>query len=567
MLDRRLLSVLLACATPLSACDSNGTSVTAGAGDAAADGALDGPLPLDGSPRDGGTDAGGDVAVGDSTLYAGQAATLSATTTVVSPAYVWTVTSAPAGSAVTTSALTGAATGHVSFTSDVVGDYVLAVRVTGAGGAIATTTATVHAVAAYLFYARAGIGTSGGEVGLYAIGHDGSDEHAVACAVSFQASEANAYESRTLFAAATTMDEWEAPAMQADRFVFSGTQSLTKDDAGDYQTFLIAGTTRNSCNSASTTLRMIAGPAGSLGQPRFSPDGSRVAFLEPVGASFGVATVAFDASGYRSIAPIYATPPASGDESTTIRVEWQDASHLAWPRPLGNGSWQLVVASDAAGATPAPYVTCPGATTPHHVALLADGSVVASYAPAANTATDILVVKPDSTGGCQVVHNLTQLPGGTSSRAHDAAVSPDGKWVAYLHYDATQNGGAASSSNEGLLYRVPVDGSAAPVAVGATPMLGRIGPRWIAGGAWLAWTRAGTPADGGDPHLADNAAVVRADGSGAKDLAKGDGVSVIVGAVGPGGSCGIGGATDAPAGIVAAVLALLLARRRQGATI
>jgi hypothetical protein len=565
---RRLYVALVAIAAPcaVNACGGDDSS-GGGGGDAGADafpdcscGAdvqNDGPLP----------DAGAvNVAVADQNVYAGQEASLMAvaTTHTGSFTFAWTLVSAPTGSTVTTASLGMTNAPDVKLVPDIVGDYVVQVVVNETGYSPSTTMATVHAFAAPVFFARAIMDANGGEVGVHVSGHDKSNEHAVACAINFGPPDESTYRTRTLFAAATTMDAWEAPAGMPSRFIFSGTSSLTQD-AGNYATILIAGTTQNSCNTVPTTLRSIQAQAGALGQPRFSPDGTRIAFLDPVGASFGVSTIGFDATGYRAIAPIYASPPGSGDESANIRPEWQDATHVAWPRPTGSGTWSVMVANDAAAATPTTYMTCTG-STPHHIALLADGSIVASYSPTANTPSDLFVLKPDATTkACTVVHQLTTLGGTSASRAHDFAVSPDQKSVAYLHYDATAHGGAASSGNDGDLYLVPVDASAVAKAVGATPVSGRIGPRWIGGGSRLAWTRAGQAADGGDPRSADNVNVVMPDGGGALDIIAGDGVSTIVGAVGPGGSCAIGRG-DARASILGIfVAALALLRRRRGA--
>jgi MYXO-CTERM domain-containing protein len=359
------------------------------------------------------------------------------------------------------------------------------------------------------------------------------------------------------------MDLWEAPAGQPSRYAFSGTATLTRDDAGNAPTFLIAGTTESSCNQAPTTLESTPAPAGAFGQPSFSLDGSRVAYLTPVGASFGIATIGFDGTGERTLAPVYATAPSSGDESQNIRAAWQDATHVAWPRPTGSGTWSVVVASDSATPAPSTYMTCSG-STPHHIALLSDGSVVAAYAPTSGASADIFVLEPDATGACHVDHQLTSHAG-ANSRAHDFDVSPDESTIAYLDYDASQFGGAAATGNEGYLYVVPVDGSAVASPVGATPMLGRIGPRWIAAGTRLAWTRAGVAADGGDTREADDVNVVLPDGGAALDIVSGDGVNVVVGAVGPGGSCSVGSARSSgvTGALALAFMALGAARRRR----
>ncbi len=568
---RRLYFVLVAvgAACAANACGSDDPS-TGGGGDAGSDATNDAT-----QGSEGGADAASDggtlgIAVADQSVYAGQKASLPATLIVDAggASFTWTLVTAPPGSAVTAASIGGATTATATLVPDVTGDYVLQVSATAPSLAPTNTRATVHAFAAPVFFARAIIDANGGEVGVHVAGHDKSDLHAVACAISFTPMESQTYRSRTLFAAATTMDAWEAPAGQPSRFAFSGTQSLTQDDAGSFATFLIAGTTKNSCITTPTTLRSAQAPAGSFGQPRFSPDGSRVAFLDPVGASFGVSTIGFDGTGYRAIATVYASPPSSGDDSSNIRPEWQDATHVAWPRPTGTGTWSIVVANDAAAATPTTFMTCTG-STPHHVALLADGSVVTSYSPTANAPHDLYLLKPDVNKACTTVHKLTTLGGNTASRAHDFAVSPDQKTIAYLHYDATAHGGAASGANEGDLYIVPVDGSAAAKAVG-TATTGRIGPRWIGAGTRLAWTRTAQAADGGDPRFAESVNVVSPDGGAKVDIVTGDGVSTIVGAVGPGGSCAVGRPLlSSPRveaiGLLVAALALVRRRRRAAA--
>lgn len=560
---RHLCFVLVAigAVTAASACGGDDTAATGG--DAGVDATSDAPATTDAAsdaPGDGGPVG---IAVADQSVYAGHAASLTVTTTTHTGGFMfaWSLVSAPTGSAVTTATLGPLNAPGVSFVPDVVGDYVVKVTVDETGYAPSTTMATVHAFAAPVFFARAIMDSNGGEVGIDVAGHDKSDLHAVACAINFGPNEEATYRTRTLTAAASSMDAWEAPAGQPSRFVFSGTSSLAQDDAGGYATFLIAGTTRNSCGTAPTTLRSQQAPAGAFSQPRFSPDGARVAFVDPVGASFGVSTIGFDGTGYRAVAPIYATPPSSGDESTNIRPEWQDATHLAWPRPLGGGAWSIVVASDAASATPATYMTCTG-STPHHIALLSDGSIVTSYSPTANAPSDLYVLKPDASKACTVVHKLTSLGGSNASRAHDFAVSPDQKTVAYLHYDATAHGGSASGSNEGDLYVVPVDGSAAAKAVG-TATSGRIGPRWIGGGSRLAWTRVGAVVDGGDPRAADIVTAVLPDGGASTDIVAGDGLNTIVAAAGPGGSCAIAHGPAYAEAIALLLAAVALVRRRR----
>jgi hypothetical protein len=215
---------------------------------------------------------------------------------------------------------------------------------------------------------------------------------------------------------------------------------------------------------------------------------------------------------------------------------------------------------------------------PREFAVLADGSVIASYRATASGPEDLVHLKV-SGGQCSPTLNYTSLPAASGGVATDFAVSPDGTQVAYLLDSAADAGpwavdDAGSQLPGGNVYVVPVAGGT-PKQASTAPAL--FGPRWIGGGAWLVFTRldgvTGSGAvGGGGGMVASSVVIVPMGGGGISSIvAKGDGVTSFVSTSGSGacstalGAPGGAGATGA-AGLISLVAfaGLLRARRSPG---
>ena len=202
---------------------------------------------------------------------------------------------------------------------------------------------------------------------------------------------------------------------------------------------------------------------------------------------------------------------------------------------------------------------------PRQIALLADGTVIASYRQSPQSSENLYQLKPNAQQSCSREQQYTNLSDASGATATDFAVSPDGTQLAFLEVDpAAQDASAwmAGSSQlpGGYLYVVPVAGGT-PQQASSDPAI--YGPRWIGGGTALEFTRLdGIIAATG--RLATSVVVVSPDGGPEQVVAQGDGVSTFVstsgnaacsvvapGRIGPGGAAGavFGLATIAALGV------------------
>jgi hypothetical protein len=497
------------------------------------------------------------------TVYLGQMAAVDASksaTTQGSLSFTWTLMAAPLGSRVSTSSLMGTSTATVSFVPDVVGDYTLSVSVR-ALAASATASPIVTVVAPQVLFAQGALngshlgGTNQGQA-FYSIADiDGGNAHPVLCPEAV--SNSSNQPSLAPFAAyaGRAYDYWEAPPGQASRFA-----ALTVDDIPDagLSTRLWTGTTRAKCGADSGDLvelwpvgSVIGPPFGS--EPHFSPDGTRFVIFD---RAWRIVTYASDGTEYHVVAT-YPLPyqkaasfldPVGFDAGASYvleppRVVWT-ANGLAWAQPTAGG-WEIVTAPDKANATLTTYMTCTG-ITPREIAMLTDGTVIASYRPALWSSENLYQLKPVAQQHCSHERQYTSLPDAGSSTATDFAVSPDGTLIAFLQIDTSsqdvspwRQGGVQLPG--GYLYVVPVAGGT-PKQVSSEPVL--YGPRWIGGGTALVFTRLdGVPPSTGMP--ASSVVVIATDGGGLQVVAQGDGVNTFVSTSGNG-ACAVGGAPGAP---------------------
>jgi hypothetical protein len=495
---------------------SSGSSSSSGGGptDASSDRVSDGsPSDVsDAAISDAGSSPTVTVTAGDQTTYVFETVTLTGVATVSngSPAtFTWTVTSAPAGSSITTAQLTGGGTATPSFAADVAGDYVLGVTVL-ASGVRGSTSATVHAFAPTVFYMRGDLYDAGVDAAAmftsayYASGSDGTQIHPVTCPVTGGTQSgflSPAPQMLQFWGPGDLADFWEAPPGQSSQFAVA----IYNADPTD-SPMLFVGSADASCASPPKSIYYDGGSF----QPRFSADGSRIAFVAQ--ADFSIVTVNPDGSDLRVVSAYAAGLADSGlafdfdtpELNFPPRPQWH-GSAVAWVRQTTASdqppAWEIVTANDVPGAMPQRYIACPGGT-PREFAFLADGTVIVAYRATVGTSTstsgpeNLYRLAASATLDCTIVNQYTDLGNSGLSQATDFAVSPDGTQVAFVQVDGVTDDAAVTNEGfgGGYPYVVSVDGGT-PVRLSSEFLL--FGPRWIASGSRLASVRVDSFTDGG----------------------------------------------------------------------
>jgi hypothetical protein len=244
---------------------------------------------------------------------------------------------------------------------------------------------------------------------------------------------------------------------------------------------------------------------------------------------------------------------------------------VAWARSNSStGGWEIVTATDQTNSTPSLYMSCPG-VTPREIAILADGSVIASYRATATSGENIFqLAPPASPPTCQVKHQYTNVSDASSAIATDFDVSPSqtNPTLAFVQLDPTQQDASLwnlAPDNQypgGYVYVVPVSLSMPPSQVSPTPAL--FGPRWIGGGTLLVFTGLVATPDAQPPKT--SVVVVAPNGMNQRVVATGDGVSTFVSTSGSA-ACAVVSGRVGPFGAALVALvafaALLRGRRRR----
>jgi MYXO-CTERM domain-containing protein len=520
------------------------------------------------------------VMASDVAVYLGQTATVTASAgSSPGATFVWTVTSAPTSSGVTTASLTGPATATASFVPDVAGTYVLH-AVAQAGAATGSHDVHVTAAIATVFYGRFEQPPTGSAdaappstEAYYAAGADGNKARAVTCPTTVSNSE-DPYHVGVAF------DFWEPPAGQPYKFAAF---YPVVGDGGTGQLQLVVGTSDSTCASPPAAVGIFDQALAGL-QPSFSADGSRVAFYDD---AMNVVTIGSDGTDKHAVTSYLASEPdgsapiydvGADSNSSPPRLQWTKSGSLAWARSTATG-WQIVTAPDQDGAPVTDYMDCLG-VTPHQIAMLSDGTVIAAYRPdGAAGAENLFQLKLDPSKDCAVVHAYTALTvsdAGVAGFATDFSVSPDEKQIVYAAVDATSQSTDPWLGGDypgGYVYVVPVDGSSPPSQVTSDASLN--GPRWISGGSAIAYTRIDS-----NPYTTQmrfgnlielinhpptmSVRVVAASGGASRVIDYGDGTNVTVSTAGNGGSCSTGrGTPPGFAGLLSLAGVAYLARRRR----
>lgn len=525
-------------------------------------------------------------AAGDLKLYLGQIAQLDASGSTITPAspptFKWVVDSVPPGSAIVSASIFNAGSAKPSFTPDVVGDYKLKVVVT-AGGAMAEKTVTVSAYEAQTIFQYTDT-PGGGPIGRYGMRAAPTVTDAAARDLSCNVWDAGPYDNIGEALAATGADFWEGPPGSDSKVVWVDTDA--RADGGLGVTLKVVSTS-STCATAPTKLdEFLDINAGVLIEPRFSPNGSRVAYLSKPKSGDVVATIGADGSAKHLVAPFAVRPdggafpdasvPANNHKILSFR--WLDDTKVGWLQLVTATTWQIVVADDADNSAPSIFMSCANLTgdTPTMFAFTPDGSVLVtqrskfkdSGTPAGR---DLLLYKPNATTkGCELVRNITRLDsdgGAQVSSVSEFSLSPDGTQVAYVLFDSHVDAGTGPKAN--AVWTASLDGLTPPAPLPGAPTRGAnqfAGPRWLAGGALLAWPQvqmsvdAGdggnqtivvSPAGGGTPRVIANSS----NGAGTKNVF----------AIGNGSACAIASASGSSLVAIGALAALVgaVARRRR----
>jgi hypothetical protein len=566
----RRLVLLAACVSLplLAACTSIlGDFSTGGAG---SDAATDTNQKSDGKgpPGDGGLDGGSDGPVGmlkavatGETVYVGQTATVDgskSSSVAGTPTFSWSFVSVPPTSAIKDGSLVGGGTAKPTFDPDVAGDYKLKLTIQR-GAHQATADATVTAVAPEVFYFQTSTNADGGITNMdpdatsssayFAVDYNGKNARPVMCP-DLQSNYVGTGEI-ALFGG-LIYDVWEGEAGQPPKYAGFTVGAYTSPEAGgSFASHLWSGTSAASCDGGTHANDLGLFPQSSASgnnvaygnNPRISPDGSRIAILDP---NQNIVTLSFDGSERHTVAAYFEGDvdgaasilfdPIAFGESIQPRIQWLGTS-VAWARPNDTG-WEIVTAPDTASAAPTVYMSCAG-VTPREFEFLADGTVVASYRTAPSAQENLYLL--DKT--CTALHTYTNLSASVSSVATDFSVSPDGKSLAFLSLDPAVQDAAIFDGGlgGGYLFISPIDNSTPPVQIGTHPAL--YGPRWIGGGTLLVFTRLEGPLVSN--ALPTSAVVITPDGGFRLAVATADGVSTVLSTSGSG-ACNMSGAAAGP---------------------
>jgi hypothetical protein len=474
-------------------------------------------------------------------VFVGQSVAFDAsnsTTTQGTLAFAWTLSSVPSGSQLSITSLASPSSPTCSLVPDAPGDYTLTVTVS-ALGASDSQQVTVTAFAPQVMFAGGAIGDGGADASatldyyVATLGADAGTLQPVICsdaATPAALARLGAYASRAF-------DTWEGPAGTPSRFAAFTLEAAS--DGGNYA-HLWAGTFDGSCPPANDFGTMNFGPNAPYGsEPRFSPDGGRFAVFD---SNWNIVTYSFDGTGETNVVAPYGVPyqdagavldpvdelSESGYILEPPRVSWTPSGGIVWARPLDDTQWEVVAADDSPSAAVTTYMTCQGVAPPREIAMLADNSgVIASYRdPSQGPGEDIIRLTRAAVGNQCLHDQYTDGPSATAV-ATDFALSPDGTQLAFLWRDPSIGDGTPWPLGfpGGFVFVMTISRRSLAVQISGDRAL--YGPRWIAGGAGLAFTRLdGVAVSTGDVET--SVVVMSPDGGAEHVVAQGDGVTSFV---------------------------------------
>lgn len=466
--------------------------------------------------------------------------------------YAWSLSTVPSGSTLTASG----SDPSFAFAADRAGDYLVSLTVTTLDGASATTTVTASVPAIAIFFRQSRIDKSSGTFSFNRVLSDGSGARALGCALTVADPSGGD-------AGAGNLDRYGSmPAGFGSRAFYpaSGGARVVFEDVTASEHHLLASDEAGDC-VARPPVRLDATPTVAHRVPRFSPDGSRVAWIDIASSSAQLYTAALDGSArhlVRTAAKLKSAPP-----------QWLDAGHLAWVEdvsPDQTPHLQIASAADADGAGDgsgrAVEVDCPAAADPAALQVINQFALVGGAYLVAGGVKSRTANPPGATNlyrlagaSCSATSAATLAVEPSGGFAWDFAVSPDGSTLVMAAAEAP---GAAAHD----LFLVPVDGSVPPSRfVGSAPGLDDVGPSWLAGGRQISWTQITTDGSAGGGGIM----IANRDGSSIRSLVPQQGDVHVAGALNRGLDCSASGGAAAVGDALLLALALTLVRRSRRA--
>ncbi len=410
----------------------------------------------------------------------------SASTDAMAPplTYEWTMDAVPDGSTTDVSALSSTTEVNPTFFPDLGGDYTVGLTVTNANNETNTASLTFTVPTFDIPYLAVSGNASGSTRTPSLLKSDGTGAKELGCFFT---------------EAAATEHAWLSQLGQVGQFDIDGFYPTKLDDPArlafirvDPDSPQMAGRLLQLASSATDCDQNLPPEITGRSLPRFSPDGSRVAFFTPR----EVVTVASDGTDIRIVRP------ADSDHQLTVAPPfWVDNKTVGWLEldALAPPSDQVIyTAPDEADGfnnllKRKTLTNCGEVVSPFakitQVAKTPAGVIITAHPAAVDDPTNIFLLKDvggDKYSCLRVTVSNERISGGIAN-AQDFDLSPDRSQVLFMRRmdDTDINIGPLATR----LYMVPADGSAGPTLLFGDDTDANNGARWAGGGEQIVWSR------------------------------------------------------------------------------